>query len=106
MASVRWSNRALDDLRSIRLYFEASASDLVSERLSNAITESTKRLGIFPQMGRVVPEYGDAEFREVISGNYRITYLTQSFDSVFIVAIVDGRRNFLAALGVDPWSIV
>lgn len=106
MAPVRWSNRALDDLRSIRVYLEASASELVSERLSNAITESTKRLSVFPQMGRVVPEYGDPEFREVISGNYRITYLNADFESVFIVALVHARRDLPAALGADPRSIV
>ena len=105
MASVRWSNRALEDLRSIRFYLEGSASELVSERYANAITESTKRLSIFPQMGRVVPEYDDAEFREVISGSYRVTYLTQDFDSVFIVAIVHGRRDIRAALGTEPGSI-
>jgi plasmid stabilization system protein ParE len=106
VASVRWSNRALADIRSIRVYLEENASEIVSERLSNAITESTKRLSIFPHMGRVVPEYEDAEFREVISGNYRVTYLTQDFESVFIVAIIHGRRNLRIALGVDPRRVV
>jgi toxin ParE1/3/4 len=106
MASVRWSRRALRDVRAIREYIEDASSEPIAGRVSSAITQSTRPLANFPQLGRVVPEYHDPSFRELISGSYRVTYLVRDDDSVFVVAVVDGRRDLVGALGMDPRRIV
>lgn len=73
MTVVRWTNQAVEDLRSIRLFIERDSpryGRLVAERLF----ESTMRIEEFPRSGRVIPEIGDEDYREVIVGEYRIVY--------------------------------
>jgi plasmid stabilization system protein ParE len=48
----------------------AHYAKLVVQRLAAAID----LLALSPQMGRVVPEIGDPEVREVIVGAYRVVY--------------------------------
>jgi plasmid stabilization system protein ParE len=55
-------------------------------------------------MGRMVPDYGEPDFREIVLDNYRIFYLITDGD-VLVMAIEDSKRNILRALGPDPWSI-
>ena len=38
------------------------------------IYRAVERLKDFPASGRIVPEYRDADIRELIIGNYRIIY--------------------------------
>jgi plasmid stabilization system protein ParE len=63
----------------------------VDARLERAISS----LAILAGRGRLVPELrheGDPEYREIISGVYRIVYRIVE-NEVWIVAIVDGHRQ-------------
>jgi len=57
-----------------------------------------------PFVGRVVPEYGRHELRELIIGSYRLVYLVRA-DEVIVVRVVHGARDFRRALGREPWRI-
>lgn len=35
---------------------------------------STKRLADFPEMGRIIPEFGDRSLREIVVRSYRVMY--------------------------------
>jgi toxin ParE1/3/4 len=73
VSSLRWTEQAADDLASIRAYIERDSpryAQLVIERL----VQRAERIAEFPMAGRVVPEFGRADVREVISGSYRIVY--------------------------------
>lgn len=73
MTTVRWTEQAVDDLRSIRAFIERDSpryGRLVAERLY----EATSRIELFPRAGRVVPEAGREDLRELIVGEYRIVY--------------------------------
>jgi addiction module RelE/StbE family toxin len=70
---VRWTDQAVEDLRSIRLFIERDSpryGRLVAERLY----EATARLELFPYSGRMVPELGREDMRELIVGAYHIVY--------------------------------
>jgi addiction module RelE/StbE family toxin len=70
---VRWTDQAVQDLQSIRQFIERDSpryGRLVAERLYDA----TARIEVFPLSGRMVPELGREDIRELIVGDYRIVY--------------------------------
>ena len=73
MTVLRWSEQAVRDLESIRDFIGRDSpryGQLVVERL----VEATSRIETFPKAGRVVPEVGIENVRELIVGDYRIVY--------------------------------
>ena len=86
MAQVVWANAAIDDLQRLREYFEP-ASPRFAEKLMDQLISRTRMLADFPQSGRMVPEFENAQLREVRSGNYRIIYRLEQTDTVEIARI-------------------
>jgi toxin ParE1/3/4 len=70
---IRWSPQALRDVESIRDYI-AQDSPRYAELVVTRIIASVDRLQAFPDSGRIVPERGDPEIREVIVRPYRVVY--------------------------------
>ena len=67
------TERANQDLANI-VRFVARDNRSAAERLGNSLIDSVKLLAEFPAMGRVVPERGSPNIREVVQGSYRIIY--------------------------------
>ncbi|MBA4149967.1 MAG: type II toxin-antitoxin system RelE/ParE family toxin [Verrucomicrobia bacterium] len=67
------SPSALRDLQDIVRYI---ALDAPSRALNfgQFLISKTKLLGEHPELGRIVPEFGDADVREVIVRSYRVIY--------------------------------
>lgn len=49
------------------------------------VDEALERLGDFPESGRIVPEFPDLQFREVIVNSYRFFYRVEA-GTVWVVA--------------------
>jgi toxin ParE1/3/4 len=90
MAEIRWTDQALDDLDAACEYIARDAPRSADE-LAARVTRSIARLADFPRSGRMVPERGRDDIREVIVGNYRIIYRLRG-DLVEIVTIHHGAR--------------
>lgn len=103
MAQLRWSLGAEQDLVEIG-EFVAKDSVLYAVNLIDRLITGAEKLQAAPLLGRVVPEYGREDLREVIVRNYRIVYLVRE-DEVVMVRVVHGARDFRAALGPQPWLI-
>ena len=75
MAEVKiiWSEKALKDIEEIVSYISKD-SELYAVNFASKIISSIDALKLFPEMGRVVPEYHDPKIREIIYRNYRIVY--------------------------------
>ena len=73
MAEVRWTPQAAEDLDAIA-DFIASDSPHYASLFALDVLTAVDRLSEYPQSGRIVPELGDPEVREIILGNYRIVY--------------------------------
>ncbi len=73
MTAIKWSPQAVRDVESIRDYI-AQDSRRYAELTVGRILASVERLRAFPQSGRVVPERGNSEIREVIVGPFRVVY--------------------------------
>jgi plasmid stabilization system protein ParE len=70
---VAVSPTARRDLRSIVRYISLDSPER-AVRFGRFLLDSTKRLGEFPEMGRVVPEFDDPSIREIIVRSYRVVY--------------------------------
>ena len=90
MAEVVWSPRAVDDVRAIAAHI-AEDSAAYAKSVAQKIVASTRRLATFPMSGRVVPEFGDENIREVFAYSYRIIYRIEG-ETVTIAAVVHAKR--------------
>jgi toxin ParE1/3/4 len=87
-----WTPGAVRDLERIHAYIAADTpryADVVAAR----IVEAFDRLADFPQSGRVVPELGRGDVRELIHRAYRLVYQLRD-DRAEILAIHHGARRF------------
>ena len=92
MTPVRWTPQALEDLEAIRAYVSRDSvpyAALLIERLFAAVD----RLEVFPESGRIVPEFQRRDLREVILGSYRIVYRLHA-DRAVILTVFHGARLF------------
>lgn len=87
---VTWSPTALDDVDAIAEYINRD-SPAYTRAVVNKILDTARKLEVFPNAGRIVPELDDDEIREHFVYSYRIIYRIQN-NEVLIVAVVHGRR--------------
>ncbi len=91
---VYWSQTAKTDLAEIVEYI-AKDSPQTALKVLKTLESQIKKLYQFPKSGRIVPElkkHNIYKYRELIHGPWRIFYKTEE-NKVFILAVVDGRRN-------------
>jgi toxin ParE1/3/4 len=96
--TVRWSRRAVRDLSQIQLYIEADDPD-AAERWIRKLWDRAERASRAPMTGRIVPEYGRPDIREVFVKTYRVIYRVDDRDLV-VVTVTEGHR--LLPHTVDP----
>jgi len=95
--NIVWSATALGQLAAIREYI-SQTSPFYGERMVQRILARAPQLLAFPDSGRIVPEVGREEIREVIEGPYRVIYRRTS-TRLEVLAVVHGRQG---RLGVGP----
>jgi len=89
---VIWSIPARNDLKQIYEYI-AKDSKYYATNVVEHIVSKAENLNEFPEIGRVVPEIGDENVRELIIYSYRLIYEVVPND-VQILAIIHGKRDF------------
>lgn len=92
--SILWTTHAREDLFEIIEYIAFDNKPLALNIL-NQIEEKVTQLEIFPNRGRVVPElkaFNFFTYREIILSPWRIIYKIEA-DVVYIISVLDGRRN-------------
>jgi len=87
---IRWTRQAASDLESIR-DFIARDSPSYAQRTAGQLYEAAGSLADFPASGRMVPEYGNPDIRELIRGPYRTIY-HRGDDAITIMAIFHSSR--------------
>lgn len=87
---VSWSPEALDDVGAIAAYI-AKDSPFYASAVVQKILDVAKNLGQFPNVGPIVPEIGEPEFRERFVYSYRVIYRVTA-EQVLVVAVIHGRR--------------
>lgn len=72
--SITFAASAYYDLEAMRSWYKDQQVPDVGNRLLNEIIAQVERLVNFPESGRIVPEFGIANLREIIHSPYRIVY--------------------------------
>ena len=70
---IDWTLRSRDDLRNIASYI-ARNNPVAALKWGDDIFKRVDTLQQFPELGRIVPERGQRDLREIIVGNFRIIY--------------------------------
>jgi len=91
MVKIIWTNNALQDLEEIAEFIEKDSPHYAKVTI-RALYNCMKILKDQPKLGRIVPEIGSVEFRELIRGNYRIIY-QESTESIFILTVHHSSRD-------------
>ena len=87
MVKIIWTQRSLNDLRSIAEYISKDSVKYASLTLERII-DVTKYLETNPRIGRMVPEIGkNDKIREIILGNFRIIYKITNTSTVHILTV-------------------
>ncbi|MGA8178678.1 MAG: type II toxin-antitoxin system RelE/ParE family toxin [Desulfobacterales bacterium] len=89
---VIWSIPARNDLKQIYEYIAKDSKYYATNVVENIVSKA-ENLNEFPEIGRIVPEIGDENVRELIIYSYRLIYEVIPND-VQILAIVHGKRDF------------
>lgn len=89
---IAWTERAASDLRAIDEYIAANDS-AAAERWIGKVLAKVERAARFPLAGRVVPEKGRPDIREVFLRTYRIVYRVRE-GSILVLTVFEGHRLF------------
>ena len=90
------SPRAIQDLQEIVRYISFD-NPINAERFGLALIEKARTLKCLPERGRVVPEFRDENYREIIFHSYRIVYRVASVNRT-----VEIGRFWHGARGTPP----
>jgi toxin ParE1/3/4 len=89
---IIWTRKALADLREIHDYI-ARDSPRYAQIQVERIQSSALKIARFPEVGRILPEFSDGPWREILTGNYRVIYRWDSGSGQgLILAVVHGRQ--------------
>jgi len=72
--AITFAASAVNDLDDIRFWYADQQVPAVGDKLLREIISQVERLGAFPESGRIVPEFGIANLREIICSPFRIIY--------------------------------
>jgi plasmid stabilization system protein ParE len=89
---ISFAVSAVADLEAIRAWYADQQVPEVGERLLREVVVHVERLADFPESGRVVPEFGLAQLREIIHPPFRIVYRVDA-ERVRVVRVWRSERR-------------
>ena len=93
MRKLIWTEPALDDLDAI-FDFISKDSEYYANSFVNEIIDYAEKVQNFPELGRIIPEYGLENIRELIFQSYRIIYQLSN-ERILILTVIHGKRDIL-----------
>ena len=72
--TITFAESAVQDLETIREYYQEQEVPEVGERFIEEIISSVEDLVIHPERGRMVPEFNTPQLRELIHPPFRVVY--------------------------------
>ncbi|MCD6272488.1 MAG: type II toxin-antitoxin system RelE/ParE family toxin [Deltaproteobacteria bacterium] len=85
---IIWSPLAVDRASEIADYI-AQDKPSAAEKWIDTVFSKVEQLNSSPEIGRIIPEINDSQFRELIYGNYRIIYRIEK-EQISILTIRHG----------------
>ena len=87
---IIWSPLAVDRASKIADYI-AQDKPSAAEKWINTVFSKVEQLKSSPEIGRIVAEINNTQFREIIYGNYRIIYRIEK-KQISILTIRHGKQ--------------
>lgn len=87
---IIWSPLAVDRASEIADYI-AQDKPSAAEKWIDTVFSKVEQLKSTPEIGRIVPDIDDSQFRELIYGNYRIIYRIET-KQISILTIRHGKQ--------------
>ena len=87
---IIWSPLATDRATEIAEYI-ALDKPSAAENWINTVFSKVEQLKSSPEMGRIVPEINNIQFRELMYGNYRIIYRLEK-KQISILTVRHGKQ--------------
>ncbi|MDT3739855.1 MAG: type II toxin-antitoxin system RelE/ParE family toxin [Candidatus Kapabacteria bacterium] len=91
MVSLNWTEQAVNDLNNVYDYISKDSKHYAIQHISR-IRSKCSILKTNPLIGRIVPEFGIQNLRELIFGNYRIIYKVIDTQQIDILTIFHAAR--------------
>ncbi len=93
MVRINWTKLSVEDLKSIAAYISRDSKKYAKIQVQR-LKFRTQILKSQSRSGRVVPEIGNPDIRELIEGNYRIIYKIVSKEQIDILTVYHSSRDF------------
>ena len=87
-----WSPEAIEDIEAIAGYIGRDSA-WYAKAIASKIFETAQAIPEYPELGRAVPEIGDAAIRERLIHRYRLIYRVEA-QRIVIAAVIHGRQDF------------
>lgn len=91
---LRWTTKAAADLLAIRRHIAAD-KPRAGHTWVEKLRQRARHAAETPLAGRVVPEIGRDDIREVLLSAYRIVYRVRD-DGIVVLTVFEGHRSFSA----------
>ncbi len=88
---LRWSPEAVEDVEAIAQYIERDSS-YYAQAVVSRVVSLVESIPDQPELGRVVPEIQNPDFRERFIHKYRIIYRIKP-ERILVVAVIHGSRQ-------------
>jgi len=88
--NIVWSPLAVDRVSEIASYI-AQDKPSAAERWIKTVFSKVENLKYSPEIGRIVPEIGNSQFRELLFGNYRIIYRVEP-EQISVLTVRHGMQ--------------
>ena len=89
--NVFWTEQSYERLKEIQDYISDKDSSLKANRLIEKLIERGNSLSKFHNRGRIVPELGLEDLRELLEQNYRIVYRVKE-NKIQILSVFEAHR--------------
>ncbi len=88
---ITFSRSAVDDLKNIEKYYVEEGVPHIGEQFVVSIIDHIQTLHDNPDIGRVVPEFGETKIRELIHSPFRVVYLREQY-TIHVIRVWRSER--------------
>lgn len=93
MAQIIWSEKSIKSMENIAEYISAD-SEFYAKKTIREMKNLIDNLKLFPNMGKMVPEYNDISIKQILYKTYRIIYKIEN-NNIIVLTIISGFQKLL-----------
>ncbi|SFQ03435.1 type II toxin-antitoxin system RelE/ParE family toxin [Parafilimonas terrae] len=90
MASITWTENALNDIDNIASYISKD-SEFYAKQFVRKLIDATLKLERFPEIGGTIRELPQSNYKQILFKKYRIIYRIEN-DKIYIITVHHSAR--------------